>query len=181
MAWAFAHICRDRILVEQLRDESGDDWPPDPEALPLLKACIQESMRLCPVVVHLARTAAADLRLGGFEVRQGQKVIPCTYLAQHNPTVFPEPYTFRPERFMNGQRYEHAYFPFGFGSRTCVGKPFAMRQMLLVHSTALRCVDLEPAPGYQLKPARQLVLIVPRGGALMRRRQVEATTSVCTR
>jgi cytochrome P450 len=186
LAWAFAHLYRDRVLVERARDEAGGPGPgaaPGPEALPFLKACLQESMRLCPVVVHLARTAAADLRLGGFEVRRGQKVIPCTYLAHHNPRVFPEPSAFRPARFLNGQRYEHAYFPFGFGGRTCVGKPFAMRQMLLVLSTALRSVDLELAPGYEARPARHLVLIVPRGGARMRRRPAAATapSPACSR
>src|SRR5262249_23199857 len=139
MAWAFAHIYSHPTVVERIRAEAGAD----PEALPFLTACVKESMRLCPVVVHLGRTAAADLRLGQHDARRGEKVIPCTYLAQHNPEVFPEPDVFRPERFLNGQRYEHAYFPFGFGSRTCVGKPFAMRQMLLVIATAVREVDLE--------------------------------------
>jgi cytochrome P450 len=173
MAWAFAHVYRDRTLVERLRAEVAacEELPVDPESLPLLQACIKESMRLCPVVVHLARTATADLRLADFAVRRGQKVIPCTYLAQHNPAVFPEPYAFRPERFLGGRRYEHAYFPFGFGGRTCVGKPFAMRQMLLVLSTALRRADLELAPGYRPAPRRRLVLIVPRGGTPMRRRR----------
>lgn len=174
MAWAFVHIYKDRKWVENIREEVGranPDQPPNPEAFSLLKACIQESMRLCPVVVHLARTASADLQLGGYAVRREEKVIPCTYLAQHNPGVFRDPYAFRPERFLNGQRYECGYFPFGFGSRTCVGKAFAMRQMLLVLSTAVQSVDLELAPGYRPKPARHLVLIVPRGGGLMRRRQ----------
>jgi cytochrome P450 len=174
MAWAFAHIYQDRTLVERLREEAavGGGETPRPEDLPLLAACIRESMRLCPVVVHLARTAAEDLCLDGLEVRRGQKVIPCTYLAQHNPAVFPEPHRFRPERFLGGRRYEHAFFPFGFGSRTCVGKPFAMRQMLLVLSTALYSVELELAPGYRPRPVRHLVLIVPRGGAMVRRRSV---------
>ncbi len=163
MAWAFAHVYGDRNLVEQIREEKDS-----PEAQPLLLACIKESMRLCPVVVHLSRTTTADFRLGDFEVRRGQKVIPCTYLAQHNPEVFPDPNAFRPERFQSGQRYEHAFFPFGFSGRTCVGKPFAMRQMQLVLGTAVRSASLELAPRYRPTPTRRLVLIVPRNGTLMR-------------
>jgi cytochrome P450 len=171
LAWAFAHIYAERACVERIRDEAGnEEVSSDPDRFVFLKACIQESMRLCPVVVHLARTASADLQIGDFPVRRGQKVIPCTYLAQHNPEVFPQPDLFRPERFLNGQRYEHAYFPFGFGGRTCVGRPFALRQMLLVLATAVRCVELDLAPGYRPTPTRHLVLIVPRGGNLMRRR-----------
>lgn len=173
MSWVFAHVYGDGNLVDRIRGEAngqGDEPSCDLDALEFLKACIQESMRLCPVVVHLARTAAVDVRLGDYHLRQGQKVIPCTYLAQRNPAVFPEPHRFRPERFLHGRRYEYSYFPFGFGGRTCVGKPFAMRQMLLVLSTTVRSVDLQLAPGYRPAPARHLVLIVPRAGTPMRRR-----------
>lgn len=183
MAWAFVHIFGRRDIAERIRDEAGEENAlADPDALPYLKACLQESMRLCPVVVHLSRTAAADLRLGDFEVRRGEKVIPCTYLAQHNPAVFDEPHRFRPERYLDGRRYEHSFFPFGFGSRTCVGKPFALRQMLLVLATAARCVELDLAPGYRPKPARHLVLIVPKGGGLLRRSVVKRRMAqVCAR
>ena len=55
--------------------------------LPLLAACLNESMRLCPVVVHPTRVAATETRLGSFTLPAGQVVIPCTYLAQHNPAA----------------------------------------------------------------------------------------------
>jgi cytochrome P450 len=180
MAWAFAHIYGHAAAATRVREEArttGTDRPPDPDALPFLTACIKESMRLCPVVVHVSRTATADVRLGGFDIPRGRKVIPCTYLAQHNPAVFPDPYAFRPERFLSGRRFEHAFFPFGFGNRTCVGEPFAMRQMLLVIATA-SAAGLELVPGYWPGPVRQLVLIVPRGGTVMRRRPAEAAVKV---
>lgn len=173
MAWALVHICQQPGLTERLRDEAENaDLGPSLslDRLPLLRACIEESLRLCPVVVHLARTATADLTLAEHTIRRGEKVIPCSYLAQHNPRVFPDPHAFRPERFLEPDRYEHSYFPFGFGGRTCVGKQFALRQMLLVLATAVRHFDLELAPGYRVRPARHLVLIVPRDGGLMRKR-----------
>lgn len=174
MAWAFGHIYQDEGTVRRLRCEaeatSFDGESIDAKQWPLLDACIQESMRLCPVVVHLSRTANQDLHLGPHRVRAGERVIPCTYLAHHNPAVFPAPYTYTPQRFLGGNRYDHAYFPFGFGPRTCVGKAFVQRQMLLVLATMMKTMDLELAPGYQLRPVRQLVLIVPAAGTQMRRR-----------
>lgn len=160
LAWAFAHVFGDAAALARLRDEGEG---------PFLEACLSESMRLCPVVVHLSRTASADCRVGEHEVRRGSKVIPCTYLAQHDPEVFPEPHAFRPERFLDGRRYEHSYFPFGFGRRTCAGRPFALRQMQVVLGTAVRSGALGLAPGYRPVPKRHLVLVIPRGGALMRR------------
>lgn len=164
-AWAFAHIYSNANIVERLREETTG--APDSE---FLRACLQESMRLCPVVVHLTRCATADVTLGAHTIQRGKKVLPCTYLAQHDAATFPDPYTFRPERFLNGQRYEDAYFPFGIGRRTCVGMPLALRQMQLTIAETLRTADLELAPGYVPTPARQLVLIVPRAGTPMRKR-----------
>ena len=104
-------------------------------------------------------------------MREGERVLPCAYLAHHNEEVFPAPGSFLPERFLDGQNYGHAYFPFGIGARLCLGEPFAMRQMLLILSTFLAEAALEFAPGYQPRPSRNLVLIVPRQGTLMTRVQ----------
>jgi hypothetical protein len=53
-----------------------------------------------------------------------------------------------------------------------------MRQMLLVVAAAVRSANLELAPGYQPRPARQLLLIVPRGGTLMRVREKRSAARV---
>ena len=66
-----------------------------------------------------------------------------------------------------GESYDGAYFPFGFSPRTCIGRPFAMRQMTLVTSTLLRHLDLALLPGWEPRPERRLVLILPRGGTPM--------------
>jgi unspecific monooxygenase len=132
-----------------------------------LEACIRESMRLCPVVVNLTRVARRDLEIGGYHVREGERVLPCAWLAHHNDAVFPDAGQFLPERFLHGHNYGYSYFPFGIGGRVCLGEPFAMRQMVLILSTFLAHGALEFAPGYEPRPARNLVLIMPRRGTLV--------------
>lgn len=156
LAWAFAHLHQDLETVERARAEDA-----------YLKACLEESMRLCPVVVHVTRVARRDVRIGGHEIPAGARIFPSAYLAQRNPEVFPEPDRFRPERFLAGRTYEGAYFPFGFSPRTCVGRHFVMRQMILMTSTILRLADLALAPGYEPRPERRLVLILPKAGTRM--------------
>lgn len=169
MAWALVHIFSDPAVVAAAEQEAHD-WRRhsalEPEDLTWLPACVQESMRLCPVVVHLSRRAVVDTQLGEIPVTRGDMVIPCTYLAHRNPSVFTEPVAFRPERFLNGRRYDGAYFPFGFGGRTCVGKPFVLRQMPLMIATILASARLQLAAGYTPQPTRRMVLIAPRSGAL---------------
>jgi hypothetical protein len=157
MAWVMAHLLQHPHAMEQARAEAGT----------YLEACIRESMRLCPVVVNVTRVARHDLEVGGYRVREGERVLPCAYLAHHNEKDFPDPMRFLPERFLNGHNYGYSYFPFGIGARLCLGEPFAMRQMVLVLSTFLTQASLEFAPGYQPRPARNLVLIMPHGGTMV--------------
>jgi cytochrome P450 family 110 len=173
MAWVMVHLlqhpeARERARAEAETTEGGGA----PARSSYLEACIRESMRLCPVVVNVTRVARRDLEIGGYRVREGERVLPCAYLAHHNEKVFPDARRFVPERFLNGHNYGHAYFPFGIGGRLCLGEPFAMRQMVLILSTFVAQAALEFAPGYQARPARNLVLIMPRRGALVVNRAV---------
>jgi cytochrome P450 len=158
LAWAFAHLYQHPEALARAREEPS-----------YLEACLLESMRLCPVVVHVTRVARRDLRLGDHEIPAGTRIFPCAYLAQRNPEVFPEPERFRPERFLegDGKSYDGSWFPFGFSPRTCIGKPFVLRQMILVTSTLIRHLDLGLAPGWEPRPERHQVLILPRGGTPM--------------
>ena len=171
MAWAFAHLYQHPEAIERVKLEAETIKTQTgrlaPERHHYLEACLKESMRLCPAVVHLTRVANRDTQIGDYPVKEGQRVLPCTYLAQHNPEVFPDPYRFKPERFSNGQDYKHSYFPFGFGSRTCIGESFAMRQMILIVSTIVSAALLDLVPGYQIRPERRMVLIIPRKGTRM--------------
>ncbi|HEX6864395.1 MAG TPA: cytochrome P450, partial [Thermoanaerobaculia bacterium] len=159
LAWAFAHLHRHPEALQKIREENGEPV--------FLRACLEESLRLCPVVVHLTRVARRETRIGGETVPAGTRVFPSAYLAQRNPEVFPEPDRFLPERFLEGKTFGGAYFPFGFGARTCIGRHFAMRQMILLTSTILRHADLALLPGDRSRPVRRLVLILPEGGTRM--------------
>src|SRR4029079_12210512 len=139
-------------VAARVREESDPSY---------LDACLKESLRLCPVVVHVTRIAPRATRLGAWEVPAGGLIFPCAYLAQRDPEVFPEPAAFRPERFLDGRSYDGSWFPFGLGARTCIGNRFALRQMRLITAATVEHADLAPAPGYEPAPVRRLVLVLP--------------------
>ncbi len=159
LAWAFAHLHQHPEALTRARTDDA-----------YLRACLEESLRLCPVVAHVTRVARRDVRIGGHDVPANTRIFPSAYLAQRNPDVFPEPERFLPERFLEGRAYEGSYFPFGFSPRTCIGRHFVMRQMILMTSTILRHADLALAPGYVPRPERRLVLVLPKGGTRMVKR-----------
>ena len=166
LAWAVAHIWRRPEILARVRSEANEANEPA-ESHPYLEACLKESLRLTPVVVHLTRVAARDTRIGDHTVPAGTRIFPCAYLAHRDPAVFPEPTDFRPERFLHGETYDGSWFPFGVGARTCIGNRFALRQMLLTAATLARTPDLALAPGWRPRPVRRLVLVLPEGGTPM--------------
>jgi cytochrome P450 len=173
LAWAFEHLHRApeplRRATDEARGLAADGRAPDAESSPYLHACLCESMRLAPVVVHLTRVATRDVEIAGEKLASGACVLPSAYVAQHNPEVFPEPQRFEPERFLRRSSYPHAYFPFGLGARSCIGEPLVMRQMLQILSIALAETRLERVREGAARPVRKLALIVPEGGTRMRR------------
>ncbi|MES3021882.1 MAG: cytochrome P450 [Pseudomonadota bacterium] len=176
MGWFFHHILQDAQALAEICDEidqcraGAGQAPPDPEQLILLRSAMHESMRLSPVVVHLTRHALKPTSVGDFQIAAGERVLPCMYLAQRNPAVFAQPDRFIARRFVTPKpEWRHAYFPFGLGNRLCAGMPFALRQMVLIASEMLGNSSFELANAAPAKPVRNMVLIVPSGGPLLRR------------
>lgn len=170
MGWFFHHVWRDEACLQALQQEQSQlGAGADPEQMPLLRSALFESMRLSPVVVHLTRHALCATQVGEWHVASGQRVLPCMYLAQRNPALFPEPQRFDPRRFLQMQpEWRYGFFPFGLGNRLCAGMPFAQRQMMLLASEVLQSVSLVLHAPESVQPKRHMVLIVPSGGPLLR-------------
>ncbi|MDA9951284.1 cytochrome P450 [Oligoflexaceae bacterium] len=157
-AWAMHHISQNQNIIPRFcKDDNFRD------------SVLYETMRLNPVVVHLTRVATRDLNIGSFEIKEGDRVLPCVYLAHHNPDVFEDPGSFHSERFIGGtDRYDGSYFPFGFGRRVCIGKYLALRQMqtLLPHLYTLAKFD--PQGNKRTRAIRENVIMVPSNGLKMK-------------
>jgi cytochrome P450 family 110 len=171
MGWVLYHLGRHRTIRQRVIDEWNENGEADPEANSQLtsytRAVVEESMRLCPVVVHLTRHAIRATSVGLHAIAKDERVLPCAYLAHHNPAVFEDPYSFRPERFLGQRDYRNAYFPFGFGSRICAGMPFALRQMVTLTGLFVSRLSYQLAEPDRIRPTRKMVLIVPSGGPLL--------------
>ncbi len=170
MGWFFHYVWRDPACLQSLQQEQSQlGAGADPEHMPLLRSALFESMRLSPVVVHLTPHALRATQVGEWAIASGQRVLPCMYLAQRNPALFPEPQRFDPRRFLQMQpEWRYGFFPFGLGNRLCAGMPFAQRQMLLLASEVLQSVPLVLHAPESVQPKRHMVLIVPSGGPLLR-------------
>lgn len=114
------------------------------KSLPYLRGCVKEAIRLYPVANGNFRATGADIVLKGYQVPHGTDMSMGHILSHYDDNVFPESEKFIPERWLKACEHSgfpsaktahpFAYLPFGFGSRTCIGKRFAQLEIELLVS-----------------------------------------------
>jgi cytochrome P450 len=176
LAWTLHALARHPEVTERIRAEvlkvHGEDAPgaADLERLVYTRAVLQESLRLFPPAPWLSRPAAVPDRIGGYEVPAGSILLFSPYVVHCDPSHWPEPERFDPDRFLaagSARRPAYHHFPFGGGPHACIGHHFAMTEMLVVLATLAARLDFRPPAGGAL-PARAqaLVTLRPVGGRL---------------
>ncbi|XP_026755083.1 cytochrome P450 6B2-like [Galleria mellonella] len=119
--------------------------------LPYLEACINEAMRLYPVLGVLTREVVDKYTLPcGAVLDKGVRIHIPVYHLHHHPEHFPEPEEYRPERFYGNEKQDikpYTYLPFGEGPRICIGMRFAKMQMMAGVITLLKKYRVELAEG----------------------------------
>jgi len=164
MTWAVYHLHRNRNVLEKLKSELAgihDDSTSALAAAPFLKASVQETLRVHPIVTETLRKLKTPMQLGDWTIPAGVAVAPATVLAHYNPATYPDPETFRPERFMERSYSPFEYMPYGGGHRRCIGAAFASFEMAIVLGTLLKRYDIELVDAAPVVPKRRSVTIGP--------------------
>jgi cytochrome P450 len=128
-------------------------------------------LRLRPPAWILGRQVIRPLRLGEWDIAPGEIVLASEIVTHRNPAYWTEPEAFRPERWSNGETAglpRGAYFPFGGGTRICIGEGFAWTEAILLLATLarryrFRATDTTPVPLeplVTLRPGRSIVMRV---------------------
>jgi cytochrome P450 family 135 len=127
LAWTFDLLLRNPAVMERLREEiesgDGDEY---------LRAVITESLRLRPVVPIAGRRLEEEVEIDGYTLPAGADVSPAVYLSHTRADVYPDPHSFKPERFLDGGPETYSWVPFGGGVRRCLGASFAEFEMRIV-------------------------------------------------
>jgi cytochrome P450 len=129
-----------------------------------------ESMRLYPPAWVMGRMSTKPVELGPYRIPAGAHFFFSQYMMGRTAEYFPDPLRFDPERFTpeaKASRHKYTYFPFGGGSRQCIGESFAWMEGVLsiatlAHRWRLTYAEEQP-PEIQEK-----ITLRPRGSLMMR-------------
>lgn len=139
-------LSKAQLELEQVIGKGNPVEESDIARLPYLQAIVKETFRLHPAVpLLLPRKAGADVEIKGFTVPKGAQVLVNTWAIGRDPSLWNEPNSFKPERFLGseidvkGRNFE--LIPFGAGRRVCPGLPLAMRMLYLMLGTLIHSFD----------------------------------------
>lgn len=171
LAWAFYWLHRYPATLRKLIDEiDALGVSPSPEALaklPYLGAVCDESLRRTPVLPMAPRRVMKPFRLRDWEIPAGVSVAAAIAAVHADPSIYPDPEVFRPERFLERKFSPFEFLPFGGGNRRCLGAAFASYEMRIVLGSMLakHAFTLESTAMPSLH--RRNITIAPKGGIPM--------------
>jgi cytochrome P450 family 110 len=153
MAWVTAQILSRPAIFAKVRQElhqvlgsgqTGQTSAEQFDQMPYLDAVIHETTRLCPLLFTTTpRLLIQPLQMGDFLLPQGTMVASCMNVIHTRPDYYPDPLSFRPERFIETKPDPYRYIFFGGGIRRCPGMAFALYEMKVIIATILHSCTFE--------------------------------------
>jgi cytochrome P450 len=182
LAWTWERLVRTppahARLVEAVRSGGA-------EAEAAVESTLLESMRSRPVIPMTGRRVTVPWRLGEYGIEADTAVAISILLVHHREDVYPDPFSFRPERWEGTKQPDepgndpageagrraivkpgtYEWLPFGGGTRRCLGASLAMAEMRVVLRMIAERLDLEAASDRPERPLHRNVTMIPARGA----------------
>ena len=138
--------------------------------LPYTRRVLQEVLRLYPPAWIVGRRSLEAVELGPYTVPADTLLLAPQWSVHRDPRRFESPLAFEPDRWLSDDAPKFGFFPFGGGTRICIGEGFARMEAVLVLATlgrdwTFRSLDERPTPlqaGITLRPLNGLPLGVER-------------------
>ena len=159
LSWGFEQLVRAPAALARVTDAAvADDTA-------YLEATVKEILRRRPVLpIAQPRRIKQPVEIGGHTYEPGPALIGCIYLVHHDARLYPEPYAFRPERFLGGTPGKFSWIPFGGGVRRCLGASFAQLEMRIAVRAILGQVEVASALDGREGIGRRSITLSPRRG-----------------
>ena len=165
LVWALHYVHADESISARLRHEiSHAEVPGDLQRvanLPYLSAVCHEALRIHPVVPIVLRRLRVPMQFRGLDLDAATNVGVAVTLLHRDPSHYPDPSRFAPERFVDTKPLAHAYAPFGGGHRRCLGAGFAMYEMKIALAAIMRAARWSPVSMRAPRPVLRSITMGP--------------------
>lgn len=157
LVWSWYLLARHPDVDARLRAEVaqvlGEREPTydDLRALTYTNLVVLEVLRLYPPFWEVLRASHEGTAVGRWTVPPGGSILMSAYVTHRHPAFWEDAEAFRPERFRDGAPFKQAYFPFGAGPRTCIGRRLAILEMTLILAMVARRRRPTLPPGHTLR------------------------------
>ena len=174
LTWAFYLLSQNPHAEARLHgelDAIGDSvlTASDAVRLPYTRAVIAETLRLYPPAWIVGRRAMSEYAIGDALVPARTIVLMSQWIVHRDPRWWPDAEAFQPERWLVGgsaldpARPKFSYFPFGAGTRVCIGEQFAWMEGTLGLAGFARRWRLRVADGHRVIPQPIITLRARHG------------------
>lgn len=157
LIFGFQHLVDNPDVLAKVREEQDRVRAGDPnkpltlemmDEMVYMRAFVKETLRVVPPVTMVPyRCTKAFNITPDYTVPKGSLLIPGMYPSMHEPSVYPDPLTLKPERWLDPESLANTnprqYLVFGAGPHKCIGLEYAMMNMAIVLGNAAMLMDFE--------------------------------------
>lgn len=175
MTWTWYLLSQHPEVENKLHEELDavlEGRAPMVEDVPRLRyteMVLAESMRLYPPAWAIGRLTLKEYEVGGYTMPEKSLVLLSQYVTHRDARFFSEPESFNPERWTaeaKESRPPFSYFPFGGGTRRCIGESFAWMEGILLIATLARHWRMRLVSHHQVEPM-PVITLRPKYGMRM--------------
>ncbi|XP_076809898.1 cytochrome P450 3A31-like [Clavelina lepadiformis] len=142
--------------IEETLKEYGELSYEALNSMKYLTMCLNESLRLYPVIARNSRYCENDITINGVQIPKGVHVDIPTYGLSHDEEYWDEPFKFHPERMEDMSKIDPMVFqPFGGGPRNCIGMRFAIMEIKMAICKTLKEFELDVCEDTPIPPLQQ--------------------------
>ncbi|KZV95631.1 cytochrome P450 [Exidia glandulosa HHB12029] len=165
-----------KVREEQERVRGGDFERPTTlemlDAMPYIKACVKETLRLRPPVTMVPYKATRPFPISeDYTVPKNTIIIPSLYPSVMDEEVYPEPEKFLPDRWLDPESPANAnpqqYLVFGSGPHRCIGVEYVMMHMSVVGGVAACLLDWTHHVTPDSEKTQMIATIFPKDGCIV--------------
>jgi cytochrome P450 len=159
IAWGAELLAHNPAVMTRARE--GDDA--------YVKALAKEVLRIrSPIPVSGVRHVLEPFAIGRWTIPPEVAILVDAHGIHHDPDIYPQPYSFQPERFLEDPPDSYSFLPFGGGARRCLGASLALLEIEIVLRELLARFELEPVSPSIARPVPRGPTLAPRGGGRVR-------------